>query len=303
MPDDKEKQGDCKELVKRLKQEKKERERRLEEQKKKADAKFSEEAEKRRREENKAAERKQLEENRRRDEVEFRIRQRRENRVKSMQEMDERTKAIGSSRTRVQAELQQRFKEVQNRAGIHEAELENVKEQAALISKSQNKYEDILKAKRDELRRKRGALEITTSDEGAASQKNHVSYRSRVHQELRAEKHEIKTQQHREYQEKVERTNKVRNYSKNVRDMYMPAVKERHRSSNNAERKFIEMGQKSGLTAQRSEMQIAAEEQPYGAEVPQKNITMKRRSGTADGETPADIQSEEKRLKLSKHDR
>ena len=49
MPDDKEKQGDCKELVKRLKQEKKERERRLEEQKKKADAKFSEEAEKRRR--------------------------------------------------------------------------------------------------------------------------------------------------------------------------------------------------------------------------------------------------------------
>ena len=64
--------------------------------------------------------------------------------------------------------------------------------------------------------------------------------------------------------------------------MYMPAVKERHRSSNNAERKFIEMGQKNGLTAQRSEMQIASDEpEPYGAEVPQKNIAMKRRSGTA----------------------
>ena len=50
-------------------------------------------------------------------------------------------------------------------------------------------------------------------------------------------------------------------------------------------------------------MKIAVEEQPYGAEVPQKNITMKRRSGTADGEKPADIQSSEKRLKLSKHDR
>ena len=104
----------------------------------------------------------------------------------------------------------------------------------------------------------------------------------------------------------MERTNKVRNYSKNVRDMYMPAGKERHRSSSNAERKFIAMGQASGLTAQRSEMQIASEE-PYGAEVPQKNIAMKRRSGTAsnfaDGAEPVEIQSSEKRLKLSKHDR
>ena len=73
---------------------------------KKVDAKFNEETEKRRRDENKALERKQLEENRRKDEIEFRIRMRKENRVKSMQEMEERTKAIGSSRTRAQNDLQ-----------------------------------------------------------------------------------------------------------------------------------------------------------------------------------------------------
>ena len=87
----------------------------------------------------------------------------------------------------------------------------------------------------------------------------------------------------------------------------MPGVKERHRSSNNAERKFIEMGQRSSLIGQRSEIQIASEEQPYGAEVPQNKIAMKRRSGTAQNfsveNQPVKIKSSEKRLKLSKHDR
>ena len=44
----------------------------------------------------------------------------------------------------------------------------------------------------------------------------------------------------------------------------------------------------------------------YGAEVPKKKINMKRRSGTADNDrdlTIQNIQSEEKRLKLSKNDR
>ena len=81
---------------------------------------------------------------------------------------------------------------------LPEAALGDAKAQAALLTKSQTKYEDVLKAKRDELRKKRGALEVTTSEEGGASQKNHVSYRSKVHQELRAEKHELKAQQHRE---------------------------------------------------------------------------------------------------------
>ena len=53
-----------------------------------------------------------MEENRRRDEVEFRIRQRKENRVRSMKDMEERTKAIGSSKTRLHNDLQARFKEV-----------------------------------------------------------------------------------------------------------------------------------------------------------------------------------------------
>ena len=68
-----------------------------------------------------------------------------------------------------------------HKAGLHEAALEDARAEASLITKSQNKYEDILKAKRDELRKKRGALEVSTSEEGGASQKNHVSYRSKIH--------------------------------------------------------------------------------------------------------------------------
>ena len=197
-----------------------------------------------------------MEENRRRDEIEFRIRARKENRMKSMQEMEERTKAIGSSKTRLHHELQQRFKEVEAKTNMNVSNLENIKnrldpeQEAQLLSVSQNKYEDILRAKREELKKKRGALEVNAdldidpnfkAPRHPRSGSNHVSYKSKIHQDLRAEKHDAKLQLQREYQDKVEKHARVKNYSKNVKEMYMPSAKERNKSSN-AERKFIEMG-------------------------------------------------------------
>ena len=268
----------------------------MEEARKKADDKMTAEVEKRKAAETAAAERRQLEDNRRRDEIEFRIRQRKENRVKSMQEMEERTKAIGSSRTRLHKDLQQRFKDVQEKTQMNQNELANIKNrldpesEAQLLSVSQNKYEDILRAKREELRKKRGALELNNdldidpdfiAPRHPRSGSNHVSYKSKLHQDLRNEKNDAKAQLQREYQDKVEKNTRIKNYSKNVKEMYMPTGKERHKSSN-AERKFIEMGIQggNGLPAQRSEMDIPVD--AYGAEVPKKKIAMKRRSGTAD---------------------
>ena len=150
-----------------------------------------------------------MEENRRRDEIEFRIRARKENRMKSMQEMDERTKAIGSTKNRLHNDLQQRFKEVESKTHMSVNNLENIKnrldpdQEAQLLSVSQNKYEDILRAKREELKKKRGALELNNNEEldidpnfqaprHPRSGSNHVSYKSKVHQDLRAEKHDAK---------------------------------------------------------------------------------------------------------------
>lgn len=79
--------------------------------------------------------------------------------------MEERTKAIGSSKQRLHNELQNRFKEVQERTNMNSDNLANIKnkldqdQEAQLLSASQHKYDDILKAKRDEIRKKRGALE------------------------------------------------------------------------------------------------------------------------------------------------
>ena len=49
----------------------------------------------------------------------------------------------------------------------------------------------------------------------------------------------------REYQDKIKKNERIKNYSKNVKEMYMPEAKERNKSSN-AERKFIEMGMSGG---------------------------------------------------------
>ena len=50
--------------------------------------------------------------------------------------MDERTKAIGSSKTRLHNDLQQRFKEVQEKTDINASKIDSFKNDAQLLSHS-----------------------------------------------------------------------------------------------------------------------------------------------------------------------
>ena len=79
---------------------------------------------------------------------------------------------------------------------INAANMEKYKEEARQLTNSQNKYDDILKKKRAELRAKQGALGISSDldidpDFRAPRQhprsggSNAVSYKSRLHQEIR----------------------------------------------------------------------------------------------------------------------
>ena len=79
---------------------------------------------------------------------------------------------------------------------INAARMQNYKEDVRQLTNSQNKYDDILKKKRAELRAKQGALGVSSDldidpDFRAPRQhprsggSNAVSYKSRLHQEIR----------------------------------------------------------------------------------------------------------------------
>lgn len=110
-----------------------------------------------------------------------------------------------------------------------------------------------MKKKREELQRKRGALGSNNDldiDPDFTSGRNYprsggpsnaVSYKSKLHQDIKYENLTAKQQLEREYAEKVQKNERVKNYSKNVKEMYMPDPKQRNNSVN-AERKYIQMG-------------------------------------------------------------
>ena len=158
------------ELVKRLRMEKKARQKKLEEYQKKVDAKFAAETEGRRKaEEDRELEKKAAVE-RKRGEIESNIRVRKEKRQRSVVEMIERTRQIsaGVLRPNVASLLPANIaiedvKEAPPLPNLSKIPLPKSKiKQEDLLLRNSQKYDDLMKQRRDELRRKRGALELNS---------------------------------------------------------------------------------------------------------------------------------------------
>ena len=150
--------------------EKKARQKKLEEYQKKIDAKFAAETEERRKaEEDRELEKKAAVE-RKRGEIESNIRVRKEKRQRSVVEMIERTRQIlaGVLRPNVASLLPANIapedvKEAPPLPNLSKIPLpkSKIKQEDMLLRNSQ-KYDDLMKQRRDELRRKRGALELNS---------------------------------------------------------------------------------------------------------------------------------------------
>lgn len=112
------------------------------------------------------------------------------------------------------------------------------------IQSHARKYEDIIRQRKEELRAKRGGLEIVqTPLENMSVQQlgpHHESseriknYKSKFYRDLLEEEKELKDQQKKEFLEKKKLVEKASNYAKYVREMYAPtsveATKENHRN-------------------------------------------------------------------------
>jgi len=114
-----------------------------------------------------------------------------------------------------------------------------------------------MKERKDELRRKRGALELNSDLDLDADPKpsfvppqrnradlpsgvegvgavsvshDRVNFRSKLHAQIKQQEKEAKEQMLKNYMEKQERNERVRNYSKNVKDLYAPGGKRASKS-------------------------------------------------------------------------
>ena len=158
------------ELVKRLRMEKKARQKKLEEYQKKVDAKFAAETEERRKAEEERELVKKAAVDRKRGEIESNIRVRKENRARSVVEMIERTRQISAGVLRPDMagllpanNATEDVKEAPPLPNLSKIPLpkSKIKQEDMLLRNSQ-KYDDLMKQRRDELRRKRGALELNS---------------------------------------------------------------------------------------------------------------------------------------------
>jgi len=107
------------------------------------------------------------------------------------------------------------------------------------IQSHARKYEDIIRQKKEELRAKRGGLEIVQAPLQNISVQQHESseriknYKSKFYRDLLEEEKELKDQQKKEFMEKKNLVEKASNYAKYVREMYAPTsveAKENHRN-------------------------------------------------------------------------
>ena len=115
----------------------------------------------------------------------------------------------------------------------------------------------MIKERKDELRRKRGALELNSDLDldadpkpslvppqrnradlpsgvqgvgAVSSSHDRVNFRSKLHAQIKQQEKEAKEQMLKNYMEKQERNERVRNYSKNVKDLYGPGGKRASKS-------------------------------------------------------------------------
>ena len=113
------------------------------------------------------------------------------------------------------------------------------------------KYDDVLKAKKDEIRRKRGALDLNSDLEnldgdGSGAAKGFV--KSKIHQNLIKQEKEAKENMKKDHLDRIQRSERAQLYARNVQEMYKPGSKSvRNPSSNSQRKKFInnELGQRN----------------------------------------------------------
>ena len=150
--------------------EKKARQKKLEEHQKKLDAKIRAEMDERRKfEEDKKVE-KELKVAAKRNEIESNIKVRRDNRMRSVQEMIERTRMVaGGKIPDIILRHNSNNALIANNSTPEMANLKNKKHSSQskgaeddVLRRNSQKYDDLIKSRREELRRKRGALDLNS---------------------------------------------------------------------------------------------------------------------------------------------
>jgi len=184
--------------------------------------------------EKKALEERQLKEQekeRKREDIERRIREKEEERLKQQEIMKEETKRIGRNR-RLYMDMEKRFEEeAREKEKEREAKLAELKNQFKPVSKDSinehsKKYQDVLSAKKEELRRKRAMM--------CDSAEPRHNYRSKFYEQLLDSEKESKEREELARVEKKRMADKVNNYAKYVREMYWPAVPEKKEGKENS---------------------------------------------------------------------
>lgn len=92
----------------------------------------------------------------------------------------------------------------------------------------------MMRQRKDELKRKRGALELNSDldldvqerrselPSGVSLSNDVGSFKSKLHEQIRRQEREAKEAKVRDYMVKQDKNERVRNYAKNVKDLYMP---------------------------------------------------------------------------------
>lgn len=88
------------------------------------------------------------------------------------------------------------------------------------------RYEEIIRKNKDDLKRKRSLAHITDETaEKVELLERGPTFKSRLHSEVRLRNKQAKEQSQREFEIKLQLQDKAKNYSKNVKEMYMPPPK------------------------------------------------------------------------------
>lgn len=105
-----------------------------------------------------------MEADKKRDQIDMQIRMRKENRQRSVQEMIHRTREIAAGNLRPNMSSQRLPQDEQNTPEIRLTKMQKDKahKQEDILRRNSQKYEDLMKERRDELKRKRGALDLNS---------------------------------------------------------------------------------------------------------------------------------------------
>ncbi|CDW91151.1 UNKNOWN [Stylonychia lemnae] len=220
-------------FVKKLNQERKLREQLKAQKARLAEQRYQEEIEERQRKLEEDLQKREIDRERKREETEKRIQDRLQQRYLSQQKMIVETKKI-SHNPKLYREFEEKFAQVQQQLE-HERlqKLQQMREQYVPKNNFKDhmdgqfrKYDDILREKKDELRRKRGAFE---NPQQQYSQNDINKYKSKFYEEQIAKDREFKLNHDKSKQEKKRLHDKVDSYAKYVKEMYWPQASDNKR--------------------------------------------------------------------------